>query len=148
MASPYPGKTIWCHRWQPSEATIGRLPKTTYTGKIPNPPCKVSTRTRRRSSPGPGVDLGEPVPDYGGVGMTINKLWYDGGEGPGDDSSPLRTPMQRTNSWRSRVPLLNECACVTERMAGEAGCPYQTNVSTAYLMLWYGAIEHPRTISA
>ena len=25
------------------------------------------------------------------------------------------------------MPLLNERACVTERMAGETGCPYQTN---------------------
>ena len=29
---------------------------------------------RRRSSPGPGVDFGEPVPDYGGVGITINEV--------------------------------------------------------------------------
>ena len=83
------------------------------------------------AAPEPGVDRSRII----AAGLTANRYRHVGGEGPGDDSSPLRTPMQRTNSWRSRVPLLNERAHTTNEWQATTGCLHQTNVCGVSLCL-------------
>ena len=59
---------------------------------------------RRAGSPGPGVDVGEPVPDYGGVGITIN-----GGTLLAVDQAITQPRTEQQNN---------------EQTAGDTGSPY------------------------
>ena len=88
--------------------------------------CARPLNKRRASSPGPGVDVGEPVPDYGGavnyqqvVGtmLAVDQAMTQAPteqqcneQTAGETGCPYRmnVPVQRTNGWRSRVPLPDE----------------------------------------
>ena len=90
--------------------------------------------------------VGDPDPAMARRVELLTVVKHVVGRGPGDDSSPHGTTMQRTDGWRNRMPLPNERACLTNEWLAKPDAPTRrTQTARFCLSTWRG---HQRTAVA